>query len=358
MSKKATKPLMTNVLSFCRSVEITEGLMFGIDEAFVGDATADPKRVPIEVVEKGVRGQTSNVLTAEKAGTAANSNIQTVEAAYIPIGSSGLSIDFSLRIMPMSNAPQACNDPEVGAKYTELAEAYAGADGYRTLAELYLWNIASGRFAWRNRMQADEATVSLTLGGTEIRFDPFAVSMNTPASVEDMAGALKMGSQEDLEMMISAFERGLIEKPMTFRLSWLAAMPQAATVYPSEEYVREGKIQKDLSRVLAKLNVQWGSRQIKQASMHSQKCGAALRHIDIWHGSDEHGAIAVNAYGGVQQTGEVLRPVKGENFYAIRKAIVDADIENLASMGRSEIPGNIHFLMANLLRGGVYGEKE
>ena len=90
--------------------------------------------------------------------------------------------------------------------------------------------------------------------------------------------------------------------------------------------------------------------------MHSQKIGAALRHIDVWHGSETHRApIPVNPYGGVKETGAVLRdPKSKKGFYDLRakaQPLLDA-VENAADA--TEIPGEVHFLVANLVRGGVF----
>ena len=53
--------------------------------------------------------------------------------------------------------------------------------------------------------------------------------------------------------------------------------------------------------------------------MHSQKIGAALRYIDSWHVADDR-VIAINPYGGVQETGDVLRKKEKakKTFYALR----------------------------------------
>jgi CRISPR-associated protein Csy3 len=95
--------------------------------------------------------------------------------------------------------------------------------------------------------------------------------------------------------------------------------------------------------------------------MHSQKIGAALRHIDIWHGSDTHpAAIAVNPYGGVQEASDVLRNASNNggiknSFYDLRakaQPLLDA-VE--AAGGPADLSGDVHFVMANLVRGGVFG---
>jgi len=91
--------------------------------------------------------------------------------------------------------------------------------------------------------------------------------------------------------------------------------------------------------------------------MHSQKIGAALRHIDIWHGSAEHDApIAVNPYGGVQETSAVLRdPKTKKSFYDLRARANDLIAEIEAAESAEQLSGDAHFVMANLVRGGVYG---
>jgi len=363
--KKKNGPFVTGVLSYARSVQVSEGLMTAVQSSllntpFSDDAALDGSS-PISIQEKGVRGQTSSYAAPGSAAAkkAANSNIQTVEAAYIPPGSDALLLSFSIRVSPASMSPQAANDPEVAMMHQRLAEAYAGAGGYRTLAALYVWNIANGRFAWRNRFQADDAVVSVVFDDREIRFDPFILSLSEVADEDEMAAALVMGNAEDLGDFVSLFAEGLASKTMNFKLSWIASMPAGSEVFPSQEYVREEKVSKDVSRVLASLPAMQGGKQIRQASMHSQKCNAALRHIDIWHGNDDHGAVAVNAYAGVQDTGEVLRPAKGNNFWKIRDAMTAETIDALTLASSPEdISDDVHFVMSNLVRGGVYGRGE
>lgn len=336
----------TGMISYARSLQISEGVFFGIK----GD-----RRIPIEVLEKGVRGQTSNDLKPGKEKDAANSNIQTVEFAALPPGCSAVSLDFSVRILPMSATPHACGNAAVGNAYAELAREYARAGGYTVLAELYAWNIANGRFAWRNRFQVDSAKVLVRFSSEKIAFDPSILSLDEVAGRDEMAAALIEGDRAALDRFVDGMARGLSVAPFTFDVSWIADMKAGQEIFPSQEYIREEKVSKDLSRVYAKLPVYLGDREIRQASMHSQKIGAALRHIDIWHGSDQYGAIAVNPYGGVQETSDVLRnPGSKNSFYDIRKKAEDVLGQIRAAESASDIPGSIHFMMANLVRGGVF----
>jgi CRISPR-associated protein Csy3 len=134
-------------------------------------------------------------------------------------------------------------------------------------------------------------------------------------------------------------------------------MSPGQEIFPSQEYVRDANRDEKLSRVYAKMPKVLGTgREIGQASMHSQKIGAALRHIDIWHGDEEYGPIAVNPYGGVQETAAVLRDPKSKSsFYDIRKNAEDVLAAVRGAQSASDIPGSIHFMMANLVRGGVFG---
>jgi CRISPR-associated protein Csy3 len=335
----------TGMLSFARSLQISEGVFFGL---------AGETRIPVEVLEKGVRGQTANDLSPGNRKEAANSNIQTVEFAVLPQGCTAVELDFSVRILPKAMKPHACGNTAVGDAYRNLAEEYARVGGFGVLAELYAWNIANARFAWRNRFQADASKVTVIYSGEKIAFDPAILSLDDVADRDEMAAALVTGDRAALDRFIDGISRGLTSSPFCFDVTWTGEMVAGQEIFPSQEYIREEKAQKDLSRVYAKLPVFFRGREIGQASMHSQKIGAALRHIDIWHGDEEYGAIAVNPYGGVQETAAVLRREK-ISFYDIRKKSEEVLASIRTAQSASEIPGSIHFMMANLVRGGVFG---
>jgi len=352
MSSSTKLSLETGMLAFARSVQITEGLF---------NATSsqnDRILTPIEVLEKGVRGQTSQDKAKDKAGL---SNPQSVEYAVVPQDHDGVRLSFSVRFMPLSLQPHACNNTDVGAAYVRMASAYRNAGGFRTLALLYLWNIANARFAWRNRFQSDHMTVWVTEQaiGT-LAFDPFSLSLDQPATRDDLVKSLIEGTPETLDEVIDEIENGLSDPEQaacTLTVTWNAVMEPGQEIFPSQEYIRDEKADKQLSRVYAKLPTLFRGRELMQASMHSQKIGAALRHIDIWHGSDAHEApIAVNPYGGVQETSAVLRnPKSKRSFYDLRAKAIDLIGGLESAQSASDISGDAHFVMANLVRGGVFG---
>jgi CRISPR-associated protein Csy3 len=344
--KTSQGQLETNMLAFARSLQITEGVFFGI---------TGTREIPIEVQEKGVRGQTADA----KGDNAGKSNPQTVEFAAVPQGCNAIELRFSVRVLPGAMRPHACDKSAVAEAYKKLAEAYARRDGFVRLAELYIWNLANGRFAWRNRWQTDSALVTLRTDALTLVFNPLHPifgNLEIPVAVSDMAAALADGSTEaDLRSFIDRFAQAMEHGAFNFSVVWRAVMEPGQEVFPSQEYIRkETDKENGPSRVFAKLPFFHHGETLWQASMHSQKIGAALRHIDIWHGDSEHGAIAVNPYGGVQESGSVLRD-KGSkiSFYELRKQ--DDMLFGALDDETAEIPGDVHFVMANLVRGGVFG---
>ena len=355
------RSLATGMLSFARSVQPSEGLFWGI-------RSADSRREPIEVVERGVRGQSSEY----KTDNPGKSNPQVVEAAFVPPGCDGVELSFSLWVTNHAANPWACDTPGVGQAYRDLVAAYAQKGGFAVLARGYVWNIANARFAWRNRFLADDMRVHVTFGhdANPLIFDPARLDLlikpgASLPTAEILRGAVQSNEAEQVarvDALLAYVEAGLRDGPQFLTVSWRARMPEAQEVFPSQEYLREEKQANAPSRVYAKLPAKLserrGERTILQASMHSQKIGAALRHIDVWHGSDGHGAVPVNPYAGVQETGEVLRDKDtGRNFYELRKrpAALFEGIENAATA--DDIPNEVHFVVANLVRGGVFGEK-
>ncbi|MEI4471075.1 type I-F CRISPR-associated protein Csy3 [Frigidibacter sp. MR17.24] len=336
-----TQSFETGMLAYARSLQISEGVFFGID----GD-----KRVPVEVLEKGVRGQSSE----DRARNPGLSNPQTVEFAVLPQGCTAVELAFSVRVLPMAMSPHACGSPSVATAYETLATSYARAGGFDVLAARYVWNIANARFAWRNRFQVDTSRVTVGFAGQVLVFDPARLSLDRLEDADTLAAALLEGDRTLLGQFISGISGGMTTAPFWFEVTWRGEMPPGQEIFPSQEYIRESKAEKDVSRIYAKLPRFHAGREIGHASMHSQKIGAALRHIDDWHGDDGYGPIAVNPYGGVQETADVLRRAKN-SFYDIRKKADEVLAIVQAANSAEDLPGSVHFLMANLVRGGVFG---
>lgn len=354
-TKKKSKTMATSIITFARSIQVSEGLFYGVGKSSSNKNAGNEFRVPIEVHEKGVRGQSSDY-KAEKPG---DSNPQTVEHSMLPNGCDSVELDFNVRVLSHSVKPHACNDKNVSDLYKSFSETYRQAGGYAVLAKMYIRNIANARFAWRNRFQSDKMAVRIEFDNEEIVFDPLKLGLSVNDDFSELSGALVKGDNDTLMRFVNGFAAGLssAETPFEFRVVWSADMIPGQEIFPSQEYLRDGNPNKeDLSRVYAKIPCYFAGEKILQASMHSQKINAAIRFIDVWHDQNSD-AIPVNPFGGIQETGEVYRRPKTNSLYDIR-----SDVEKIFEEARAASSmangGNAHFLMANLVRGGVFNQKE
>ncbi|MCE6958518.1 type I-F CRISPR-associated protein Csy3 [Cereibacter sphaeroides] len=345
--------LETGMLAFARSLQISEGL-------FSARAGNDPDAVavPVLVEEKGVRGQSAE----DNAKNPGLSNPQVVDHACMPSGCSLLDLSFTLRVLPASAKVHASNSPVVAANYAEVARLYGELGGYRHLAALYVWNILNGRFAWRNRFQTDMATVTIKFAGYALTSTCLDLGLEEPAHIEEMASVVAAGNNDAravLEKLIDGIAEGLRAKPFEADIVFTSSLKPGMEIWPSQEYIREEDRKDGKSRYYASLPCVHRGQILRQASMHSQKIGAAIRHIDIWHDNPNYGAIAVNPYGGVQETGEVLRSkATAPSFYDVRKKHDDLVVKLQAATSAAELDGSVHFFFSNLIRGGVFGGKD
>lgn len=343
------------MLAFTRSLETSEAVMFG------GYSANPAVRAPVEVTVTGQRGQSSQEkLNKDKAGAskAGLSNPQMVEIARLPVDCDQLIIEAGLRIMPNAAQPSATDSPDSYEAFAKLAKLYSEAGGFEVLAARYLENIANGRFAWRNRTLSNAASVVVNFGENRIVFDPFALNPDEILGLDAVKNALVEGAANDVDALIDHMARGLRETPVDLTFAWIGSVLPNTEVYPSQEYkYTADKAEKGApSRLLASIRSRIEGEMIRQAAMHSQKIGAALRSIDDWHDSPFYGAIPVNPFGGVQEAGIALRHQnkKAPSLYDLTKkpALFLEDLEN------GVLTDNTHFLMACLIRGGVYGSSK
>ena len=90
------------------------------------------------------------------------------------------------------------------------------------------------------------------------------------------------------------------------------------------------------------------------AGMHSQKIGNAIRTIDTWYPEADTlglGPIAVEPYGSVTTQGKAYRQPKAkQDFYTL--------LDNWVLKDQAPALEQQHFVIATLIRGGVFGESE
>lgn len=296
----------------------------------------------VTIKEKSVRGTISNRLKTKDQDPAKldaaieNPNLQTVDVAALPADADTLKVQFTLRVLAGAGAPSACNNAEYQAKLQQTVDSYVQANGFKELAVRYAANLANGRFLWRNRQGAEDVRVEVALlqGGKAEQtwtFDALSHNLRTLDT-----------SNAELQALGAVIADGLAGKRhVLLQVTAFVRAGAGQEVFPSQELILD-KGKGDKSKTLYHVD--------GVAAMHSQKIGNAIRTIDNWYeGASELGPIAVEPYGSVTTQGKAYRqPKQKMDFYNL--------LDNWVLKGDAPPLEQQHFVMAVLIRGGVFGD--
>ncbi|MEG1856323.1 MAG: type I-F CRISPR-associated protein Csy3 [Acinetobacter sp.] len=326
---------VASVLAFEKKLVPSDGYFYGTSWDNRAEQTA------LKLIEKSVRGTISNRLKPAVAGDpmklnaeVENANLQKVDACSLGESQDTLKVSFSLKVLGGVEKPSACNNETFFKSYETVAKDYIQQYGFTELAKRYALNIANGRFLWRNRVGAEKVEVVVTANDQpSITFNAFEYSLHDFDTVDSKVQALAD--------QIAAALKG--ELPyLLLKVEAYALVGKAQEVYPSEELVLD-KGKGDKSKILYQVN--------DVAAMHSQKVGNALRTIDTWYPEfeDKQMAIAIEPYGAVTNLGKAYRtPKEKKDFFTLfDKYALGEKLENAEQE---------HYVMAVLVRGGVFGQ--
>ncbi|MBI2277554.1 MAG: type I-F CRISPR-associated protein Csy3 [Dechloromonas sp.] len=335
-----------SVLAFERKLDPSDALF---SAGKWGERSNGEKWSAITVREKSVRGTISNRLSTKDQDPAKldasiqSPNLQTVDVATLPNDADTLRVRFTLRVLGGAGTPSACNNADYQIKLQSTVQHYAKDVGFAELARRYASNLANGRFLWRNRMGAEQIEVQIRQlaqgdAAQSWNFDALNFPLrdfetDTPA-LGELAKAIEQG--------LAGQAHALLEIVAYVRVG------DGQEVYPSQELILDrGDKKGQKSKTLYVVG--------NVAGIHSQKIGNALRTIDTWYPNDEEGSnigpIAVEPYGSVTSQGKAYRqPKQKADFYNL--------LDNWVLKDQTPEAGNQHYVMATLIRGGVFGEKD
>ena len=305
--------------------------------------------VPVKLVEKSVRGTISNRLKKAVANDPAklnasveNANLQTVDAASLPLDSDTLKLSFTLKVLSGVFCPSVCNDEGHRRKIEDAGKIFCGQNGFKELAGRYALNIANGRFLWRNRVGAEKIEVQVrtmfdetkkewTFNGYDYPLDDFDRSDEKTQELAGLIADALTGRRPFLMLAVDAF----------------ALIGSGQEVYPSQEMIIMDKDDKgNKSKVLYAVD--------GGAAIHSQKLGNALRTIDTWYPeyeSENAGPIAIEPYGAVTTRGRAYRaPDSRKDFYTL--------FDRWSQGETLEDQNDLNYVAAVLVRGGVFGQSD
>jgi CRISPR-associated protein Csy3 len=339
----ATTALKTaSVLAFERKLDPSDALFSA--GPWAGRA-ASPSWPAVTVREKSVRGTISNRLKTKDQDPAKldaaieNPNLQTVDVATLPADADTLKVSFTLRVLGGAGTPSACNNADYQRKLQDTVKGYVDTHGFAELARRYASNLANGRFLWRNRLGAEhvEVQVAQLVNGQPAQtwtFDALALSLRHFDAPSEAAAALaKLGA------LIAEGLAG--NRHVLLQVTAFVRAGAGQEVFPSQELILD-KAKTTKSKTLYHVN--------GIAAMHSQKLGNALRSIDTWYPeAAENGPIAVEPYGSVTTQGRAYRqPKQKDDFYTL--------FDHWLIKDQAPSTEQQHFVMAILVRGGVFGD--
>jgi len=349
-NNNSTTISLPSMLSFERKLETSDGLMYS------GVWGSDPKKPAIEgdwkpilIVPRQNRSTQSAYGIDDIKKTAPNPVSSDSHDANLPMDQDTLKLSFSLRVIGSLGKPFACNAPDFAKSIQDKVSPFKASEDISDLALRYAYNIANGRFLWRNRVGAEEIRIQAYLNKDEspLKFNAYDFSLN---------GFDKNCDNEDLKKLADAIKKGLAsdeENSFVFlKVDTFVKLGNGQHVFPSQEMNMGEKKKK-----LFQLN--------SCAAMHNVKIGNAVRTIDTWYGdkmlikvkkngkdttqtvdvgSDKH-PIAVDPYGSVTQHGRAYRPLKNDLYTLMLDWVKGKDV----AIDQQK------FVVANLIRGGVFG---
>ncbi len=326
------------VLAFEKKLVPSDGYLYGTN--WVERHQAKP--TALKLIEKSVRGTISNRLKPaiqndplKLNAEVEKPNLQKVDACALGENQDTLHLNFTLKILGGVEKPSACNGAAFNESYPKVAQAYIEQEGFTELAKRYAINIANGRYLWRNRVGAEKIEVIVNTGDDQpLTFNAAEFSLrdfeSTNPHLQTLTNKIADALSGKLPYLLIAVDA-------------YALVGKAQEVYPSEELVLD-KGKGDKSKILYHVN--------DVAAMHSQKIGNALRTIDTWYpdyATANIGPIAIEPYGSVTNLGKAYRTPKDKaDFYTLFDRFALG--ESLADKTQE------HYVMAVLVRGGVFGQ--
>ncbi|MBI0005721.1 MULTISPECIES: type I-F CRISPR-associated protein Csy3 [unclassified Gilliamella] len=323
-----------SVLAFERSFDISDAIFAQ------QNSHDDQKLTPVLLSEKSVRGTISNRLKNALANDPAKldaeiqkPNLQTVDVAALDADKDTLVVKWSCKVLPFLGSPSVCNDIDYQEELTKTTQSYIKSEGLQALAKRYAINILNGRWLWRNRMAAEQISISIT----RKKDDKIAtIEVSDVKQYQLNSFDCDDKSVNDLAALIEA---GLLGKEFViFNIQAKLKMGLGQEVYPSQELILDTG--KEKSKVLYEKN--------GQAAMHSQKISNAIRTIDTWYAENAEFPIAIEPYGAVTTMGHAFRqPKQKQDFYTL--------FDNWVLKGEKPTLEQQHYVIAVLIRGGVFG---
>jgi CRISPR-associated protein Csy3 len=368
MTKEKIK--LPSVLAFEKKLVPSDGYFYGTKWSEINfDNLQEIKKQPLRIELKRLRGTMShqpknnsnNVDKLKEDTNLQDANLQMIEACSLNENQDTLNMHFTLKILSGLEQPWVSNGKEFNILYPQIIIKYREKFGFKELAKRYGLNIANARYLWRNRVGVENIKVLVKINNHEniLKFDAKKFDLKN----------FDYQPEGDLKILIDHIANALAgtneyeHNALILDINVFAKVGIAQDVYPSQEFVKQEKNpsrnEEKVSKVLYKIKLD-EAKEI--AGMHSQKIGNALRTIDSWYpepNDNDNNPIAIEPYGQVTTRNMVYRDTPNDFYTLIKKIILDSKELRLDSkFNEKEYEKNLHYIVAVLIRGGVFSEKK
>ncbi len=330
---------LPSLLSFERKLETSDALMYSGNWGDLSNQESTDNNSeteawqPIRITKRNNRSTQSAYGIDDAKKSEPNPVSSDSDDANLPHNKDTLKVSYTLRVIGNVGKPFACNVPGFEALISEKVKTFKDGDtGLKQLAFRYAYNIANGRFLWRNRVCAEEIKINVFHGeeNTPIEFTAYNFALNNFDKNSD-----NKNLKELTEIIMTGLNSD--EDFIFLKIDAYVKLGNGQHVFPSQE-MNMGESKK----VLFKLD--------ECAAIHNVKIGNALRTVDDWY-DDAEFPIAAEPYGSVTQSGQAYRKSKND-LYTLMEAWVNETDNALNEDEKS-------YVVANLIRGGVFsGEKK
>lgn len=340
--KQAVELLSSTIFSLNKRITPSNGTFYGS----VWD-NRNTSQEPLKIIDKTVRGTMSHHVNKAATGNPLKlqnteiekANIQRIDDCFLSPTQDTLIVKFSVNFLPLIDGLEACNNAQYAEKYRMFLESYANDLTFGELAKRYAFNIASGRFLWKNKVGAEKIEVTVSIQERDAEPEHFIFDAFGVGSIDSTASAI--------EGLSNIIEQALAGKKDYALLYVTAAVKRGLgqVVFPSQEFVQDKSNNKEAKgKHLYSIN--------GIAAMHDQKIGNALRTIDTWYNDfpDFNRPIPVEVYGSITNLSTAFRPPYSKTDYHSLMKKMTSDIE----LSHDEK----HYLVAMMIRGGVLGTEK
>lgn len=331
---------LPGVLSFQRLMNVSDGAMYNHFSAAA--------RTPLEVIRHGVLG-TQNV-NGKKTDI---NNIQTTESGKTVAEANGFEVEFHMWFTPLSKALFSCastssDNDTIEQDIADFTSKALQSDGLEDVCCRYARNVLNGSWLWKRNLLLGQ-TVTITVH-TETKCYT-SDALKAPRSHFDNYTEDEKALAEIFQHMLSGNAMG---ERVKVNATVLFGFEGAIEVYPSQNYLAGDlpgfarSLFKVSSRSIAVSQDPTNTRVVGWAALRDQKIANALRTIDTWYSQypTVRKAIAVEP-NGASIDAQVHFRLDNSSFKIMR---------NIVNTDPNTDDGK--FLIASLIRGGVYSEKD